>query len=474
MRGNMRLFRYLEDFKSRYHRAPRVGFVGMGISNSALLADAAGCPIIVRLSTEATLTELPDDTRILCGKAALSDIDEDILIFSPSARRDTPELLAARGRGAIFLSDAELYFLDHGEQTYAISGSDGKSTTATLTRELLKERHPDTELIGNIGMPFATARESCPAVAELSSFQLTYMRPRVRSALLTPITENHLDWHTDLDEYVDSKLNLLLNARRRTATPDSPISARVLKDVACDAIYSIKHTYDELRREYKASSFVTVEGDCIAVDGKKLLPVSNIKRKEPHNIHNLMGAVAATLGECSAEHVARVAREFDGLEHRIEYVGSAFGTDFINSSIDTTPTRAASTIEALVRPIRIILGGRGKKLSMIPAIEPLSKYATRISLYGEAAHEYYPVLNKCGITDRIECDLFNRLSEAIEHATYGICEGFSPVIRGGAAEAVLLCPAATGYGEFRNFADRGRYFKQYIKEKYKTQLCERK
>ena len=470
----MRLSSYIDKLKASLHRAPRVGFVGMGISNSALLGEAAGCPLTVRVSTEASLTELPEGTRVLRGKAALSDIDEDIIIFSPSARRDVPELLAAKERGAIFLSDAELYFLDHGELTYAVSGSDGKSTTATLTRELLKERHPETELIGNIGVPFAEAREGSRAVAELSSFQLTYMQPRVRSAILTPITENHLDWHTDLDEYIEAKLNLFTNAMRRVSTPDSPISARILGDIGCDAIYSASYSYTELKRLYKADTYITLEGDFIAVNGEILLPVSDISRKEPHNIHNLMGAIAVTLGECTREHIAEVAHGFRGLEHRIEHIGSAFGVDFINSSIDTTPTRTASTLAALARPVRVILGGRGKHLDLLPCIEPMKSYATRISLYGEAADEYYPVLNKCGITDRIECARFNRFAEAIEHATCGICEGFAPVIRGGATEAVLLSPAATGYGEFRNFAERGRYFKQYIKEKYKTQLCERK
>ena len=461
----MRLSDFLRKFERDRGRKPRIGFIGLGISNRALLEDAAGYPMTLRGS--ARIDQLPPsklypELTVHTGERALEDIEEDILLLSPSVRRDAPELIRAAMRGVVFTSDAELFFLDNSEHTYAVSGSDGKSTTATMMHLLLKEKHPRAELLGNIGTPFA---DSCSdvAVAELSSFQLEYMRPRVRSAVLTPITENHLDWHADLDEYLEAKLNLFAHAGRRVCTPDTPLSALITEGCTCDVIYSARFSLSELSRHYAADHYMTLEEGYVMLDGQMLLPVSICGRREPHNIHNLMGAVGATLGDCSREHILSVAASFRGLEHRIERFLSVAGADFINSSIDTTPSRTARTLTSLDRPVRLILGGRGKRLSLVPCFEPILRYATRISLYGDAGKEYYPVLKKRGITELIECQLFERLAEATEHATTDLCEG----------DTVLLSPAATGYGEFRDFADRGRFFKKYILDKYKTQICER-
>lgn len=456
----MRIGEYIQDFRLRCGRTPTVGLVGLGTSNLAILGELIGIPTVIRSHAPLNLSALPPSALEIGfheGEQALFGIYEDILVLSPSVRRDKRELREAQKRGTILTSDAELFFDGHEAAVWAVTGSDGKSTTATLAAMLLSEKYPDVELLGNIGTPFSTHKGGA-AVAELSSFQLLYTEPKSEGALITPLTPNHLDWHLDLDEYVSAKLNIFKHAKRRVSTPDTQLSDKLASEVGCDIMYSTKLPCSELMHRYRAEHFITLERGSIMLDGKELIPTSACKRREIHNIHNLMGAIALTLGECSGEHIHSVAADFSGLEHRCEHFLSAGGIDFINSSIDTTPSRTASTLSSLGRRVRLILGGKGKQLSLSPCIPLIERYADRISLYGETADEYLAELRDSRMAERIECKAFTYFDAAIEHALSGISEG----------DTLLLSPAATGYGEFHSFAERGTYFKKYITDKYKT------
>lgn len=461
----MRISDYVNDFRKRRGREPRIGFIGIGISNLYLLSCLPGVPAVLRNATYIDRAMLPWNAlncEMREGSGYLDGLDEDVLILSPSVRRDAPQLRQAAWRGAELISDAELFFLDNKATVYAVTGSDGKSTTATLLSMLLSERHPKISLIGNIGAPLSKA-DSDVCVAELSSFQLNYMRPRSCAAILTPVTPNHLDWHGCLEEYLEAKLNVFANAKKRIATPDTPLSEELIRRSGCDVLYSLKFTARQLCESFGASHTITLEGGSICTDGEPLLPAAKCKRQERHNLHNFMGALAAACGECSSEHIVSVAERFSGLEHRIEHLPSPRGCDIINSSIDTSPARTACTLSSLARPVRLILGGRGKGLPLLPTIPLIAKYAKRISLYGEVAEQYLGELQASGIDKMIECERFALFADAIEHASRALCAG----------DTILLSPAATGYGEFRDYAERGRYFKKYIHDKFKAQSCER-
>ena len=157
-----------------------------------------------------------------------------------------------------------------------------------------------------------------------------------------------------------------------------------------------------------------------------------------------MGALALTLGEVTEEKAVKVAEEFGGLPHRAECVGIYRGVEYINSSIDTTPSRTASTLIALSRPVHIILGGRGKGLSTLPLLPQLSRYAKSISLYGEAGEEF--------LSDLIPLGIKLSLSQSFDDAFH------SAVMNAKRQDTVLLSPAATAYGEFSDFTKRGERF----------------
>lgn len=425
-----------------------VGFFGLGRSNVSLISclPLDKCRITLRSDRRIDENDLPTGVRIgriLCGEDAARDIDEDVLFFSPSVRRDRAEFAEAKARGVIFSSDAELFFEEVKEPVYAITGSDGKSTTTTLTHLLLKAEGKRSRPVGNIGEPMVknlSSNAEC-FVSELSSFMLEYLTPKAKAACITNITQNHLDWHRSFENYRKAKLNVAKMAERMVVFDD-------LSDIVkAQSIVSTRQSYKDLRRICAAKTYITVEGGYVCRNGERLLKVKNIRRREEHNIKNLMLAIAMTDGEVGLEAIDRVAGEFSGLPHRCELFFSRGGVDFIDSSIDSTPARTVQTLRSLDRPVIIILGGRGKGLEYNELIPALKKYARGAVIVGENAREIYGIVENC-----VRAEIVSSFDEAI--------------IRGAelarSVGTLLLSPASTSYDFFRNFEERGDRFREII------------
>lgn len=439
----MNIGKYLEMISQKLGRQARVGFFGLGVSNQALIAALPeGYPYVVRSDADRLdFSIMPE--RVYLGRNALQNITEDVLVLSPSVRRDRAELVSAAARGCRLMSDCELFFLEERE-LYAVTGSDGKSTTATLAAALI----PEAALVGNIGIPFAEAASSKRYVAELSSFQLEYCVPTARRAVLTSLSENHLNWHTSYEEYRETKLSLLRSADEAII----PLSA--IGEVTGVFPYAVfgRLPRSEAVKIAAAEHYVTLEDGVIAYDGERIIPLSRLARREWYNIENFMGAVALSYGLSDKADYIRLGESFHGLSHRCEVFLSAYGVDYIDSSIDTTPKRCAATLEALGRRVVLILGGRGKGLSPDAMLDSIKRYAEGVVLYGEAGRELLPYLSKEGIP----CEIFDSLYPAVDCAVALARKG----------SCVLLSPSATGYGEFKNYAERGDAFKAYIKSKF--------
>jgi UDP-N-acetylmuramoylalanine--D-glutamate ligase len=221
------------------------------------------------------------------------------------------------------------------------------------------------------------------------------------------------------------------------------------------ATYSVKLGYKELKSAYRADVYATAEDGYIRLNGEPWIPTCALARREWYNVLNLMGAMCLASGHYERGHLYRVATQFRGLAHRCEVFLSRLGREYIDSSIDTSPARTAATLTALCRPISIILGGRGKHLPLAELIPHLRRYAVRIALYSEAGEEYYRELCDSGITEDIPTMLFYRFADAVEYA-----DGAEGTV------TVLLSPAATGYGEFKSYAERGDAFRRHITDKY--------
>ena len=430
----------------------RVGFFGLGCSSSALLGclPLDNCSVTLRSDQAIDQENVPSGVRverIFDGKDACKNIDEDVVIFSPSVRRDRAEFLEAEARGVIFTSDAELFFESNDTPIFLITGSDGKSTTATLTHLLLTKAGYNAPLIGNIGEPFMKhyGRKTDFYVCEMSSFMLQYMTPKAKAACITNITPNHLDWHKSLDEYRETKLSV----RNKT---DRLIIADDLVDVK-DAygIISVDKSLEEIKNLYKANLYITICDGKIFKNGKPLIEIAKIPRNEKHNLKNLMMAIALTDGLVSDDDMLAVAKSFQGLKHRCECVLRENGIDYIDSSIDSTPARTKETLKSLDRSVVIILGGRGKGLDYSELAPEVRRYVRKAIITGENAKEIYGAISNvtnCEIIEDFERAVLQGKRYAEEVGT------------------LLLSPASTSFDKFRNYAERGDRFKEILLKSY--------
>lgn len=421
----------------------RIGFFGIGKSNLALISldEFKNCSLTLRSDGEIDRNSLPcglNIERIFEGERAARDIDEELLFFSPSVRRERKEFREANARGVRFSSDAELFFERNHRPVFAVSGSDGKSTTATLLHLLLKEGGCSNRLIGNVGEAMsANLGYEGTFVCELSSFMLTYLKPRVERACITNITPNHLDWHKNFEEYRATKLSLLEGADECVLTDEFE---------SAYTIVSAEKSLDELKKTHRAEIFLTIEEGFICKNGAPILHISKIRRREKHNILNLMLAIGMADGYVDKECVLRVAGSFEGLAHRCELVLREDGVDYYDSSIDSSPQRTVSTIEALGREVVVILGGKSKGLDYSILIPSLKKYAKGIIVTGENSKEIF---------------------ETIKELNPRIIEDFETAVLVGkdmakSVGALLLSPASTSYDRFKNYEERGSFFKEIL------------
>jgi UDP-N-acetylmuramoylalanine--D-glutamate ligase len=209
-----------------------------------------------------------------------------------------------------------------------------------------------------------------------------------------------------------------------------------------------------MRASLSAQVYYTLENGFIKRNGERLIREEEIGIEGIYARQNLLGALALTDGYATPDGQREVARSFTALPHRCTVTVSPSGRRFIDSSIDTTPSRTAATLRSLDRRVGIILGGRGKGLSPEPLVEPLAQFAEVIGIYGEWGEELYGYLRprlKGAVIERVD-----RMAEAVDIAVAGC------------SSDVLLSPAATSYGEFTDYRQRGEFFTEYVKKYYFT------
>ena len=442
----------MSSFSFDYFRGKTIGFFGLGKSNTDILSRLpSNCNVILR--SDVRIDDLPFTKAhiksVHSEREAFEHPQENILIFSPSVRRNRAEFNSFKKKGVKFTSDCELFFENAQAPIFAVSGSDGKSTVSTLAAMLLSERFIGTIPIGNIGVPMLSSLDGNRQayVTELSSFMLSYGKYRVFRGVITNINENHLDWHDSFEEYAEKKLSLFNRSEEAVLNADDPILAKRFINTSPWAVTSSRLSFRELKKLFRAQAFYTWEDGCIKRNGESLIRLEEIKRREQHNIQNLIFALALTDGYTSRENIVNVASKFGGLEHRCELFLTKDGMDFINSSVDSTPIRTARTLESLDRQVIVILGGRSKKLSYQPLKEALKKWAKRAIICGECADEIEEaVKGSCPITRED-----NPESAAI------CAKKFME-----SGDTLLLSPASTSFDRYKSYEQRGKIFKEVI------------
>ena len=464
------------DLKSRvteYLSGKRCAVLGLGISNRPLCDFLLDHGALVIALDQKPAEEIKDAARLVARGVTLvtgSDVRSvltgekfDFVFRSPGFRHDLVEISEAVKNGAVLTSEMEL-FLDLTPATViGITGSDGKTTTTTLTSLFLEEAGKRTGkkvfLGGNIGTPLLprlyemTAEDY--AVVELSSFQLMTMKKSPARAVITNLSPNHLNWHTGMDEYVDAKCNIFRNPGNEMVILNRENeTAWALAETANTVV--VPFSSDETR--VLSIGVCRRNGKIGLPNGDECVPILNekeIRLPGKHNIENYQAAIAVTLGLVTREDILAVARTFTGVPHRLEPVREKDGVLFYNSSIDSSPSRTIAALSAIDRPPVIICGGRDKHVPFAPMADAILEKAVGVVLTGEAAGQIYdailasPLYTPETVPILRVPDFADAVRAAAEMARSG--------------EAVLLSPGCTSFDAFKNFEERGERFREIVR-----------
>lgn len=409
-------------------------------------------------------------------------VEGDVIFRSPGIR---PDRISTRSENSELTSEMELFLKLTPTRTYAVTGSDGKTTSTTLTGKFLSalcDQRGDgsrTFVGGNIGKPLLCECESMTerdfAVLELSSFQLMTVSDAPECAAITNISPNHLDWHTDMNEYIAAKSRIVGEGTHRLVT-----NAECAETLRMAREYSTREKSEIILFSSKKSSYADIFGDISPVGGgaavyerdgfivsdngrqtTPLLSVSDIRIPGRHNVENFMTAIGLTLGDVPTEIYAQVAREFYGVEHRLELVREVDGVRYYNSSIDSSPTRTAAALSALTgESIVLICGGYDKKIPYAPLAEAVCRHGGihTVSLTGATGEKIGKEIEKyrenTGIGTEITLCYSKDFGDAVAYAHSCARVG----------DCVLLSPASASFDAFKNFAERGNTFKDIVRE----------
>ncbi len=392
--------------------------------------------------------------ELLLGEKCFDEPSEDIIFISPSVRRERECVKRLFSRGAVACSDMELFFSEKPENVFAVTGSDGKSTTSALIGRIFSTSGKEAYVCGNFGLPLSPLSEKRGAyfVTELSSFMLRYAKPRSRRALITNITPNHLNWHKDFEEYKESKKNLLKNGQERVFSFDCQNSRELINEFGAYALFSVSTPFRELKKEIKAEVYCTLENGVLLKNGEPVIEREKIPLVGIHNVKNALAAICMTDDFCSVAELRCALSSFTGLEHRCKTVYEKDGVRYYDSSIDSSPERTRATLASFDRPVTVILGGKDKGLDYAPLAEALPCCAVAVILCGENAERLAEFISE----KRIPCPVFfaNNYIEAVTVARSIGCD-------------TVLSPASTSFDRFSNFEERGREFLKSILEVYK-------
>ena len=455
------------DFKQFFEqmKGKRIAFCGAGISNTPLILSflEKGARVYVcDRRTREQLGELADKlenagAELRLGENYLEKLEVEIIFRTPGMSFHLPELEAARKKGIAVTSEMEVFFDLCPATIFAVTGSDGKTTTTTLIAKMLEAEGKTVHVGGNIGRPLLPEIENIKpqdfVVVELSSFQLISMRKSPDVAVVTNVAPNHLDVHKDMDEYVEAKKNVLLhqNAFSRTVlNRDNEITESFRAFVRGQSLgFSMDRQLrngawvdDEgvLHMAYRGMDVPILHRDDIAIIGD-------------HNVANYLAAITAVWGYVGVESIRKVAREFMGVEHRIEFVRELDGVKYYNDSIASSPSRTIAGLKAFKQKIILIAGGYDKHIPFEPLAPHVVEKVKTLYLCGHTAEKIEQAIRSyAGFDSSPEIIRVKDIAEAVQLAHEKAVSG----------DIVALSPACASFDAFPNFAARGNHFKEVV------------
>ena len=459
---NSKLQGYLET-----QRGKRVVIVGIGVSNTPICRLLTGAGALVTACDKmerADLGPLADELEGLgvtlrLGQDYLDDLEADTVFRSPGIRPDVPEITELIRRGAALTSEMEVFLSLCPCPIIGVTGSDGKTTTTTIIAKLLEEAGYTVHLGGNIGRPLLPEVDRMQAgdicVVEMSSFQLMTIRQSPQIAVVTNMFPNHLDVHKDMAEYIAAKENIYLyqsETDRLVTNYDNEVTIHFGPKARGQVTWFSRNTK-------LPDGFFLLEGTLWMARGGEetaIIRRSDITLPGIHNVDNYLAAFAATEGLVPPEIWRRVAAEFAGVEHRIEFVRSLNGVTYYNDSIASSPSRAIAGLQSFDQKVILIAGGYDKQISFEPLCEEINLRVKHLVLTGHTAEKIRDCVEQApgAQESTLSIELCENLPAAVAAARRAAESG----------DIVILSPACASFDQFKNFDERGKTFKHLVWE----------
>lgn len=456
----MTLRDYIESLRHK-----TVAVIGIGVSNTPLLELLLAEGIRVTACDKRSREQMGEQAEHLeqlgcelhLGADYLKDLDADVIFRTPGLRPDVPEIAACVDRGAVLTSEMEVFFEVCPCPIIAVTGSDGKTTTTTIIAELLKAAGRRVWVGGNIGHPLLCEADGMLAtdyaVLELSSFQLMTMKHSPHIAVVTNLAPNHLDVHRDMAEYVAAKENIF---RHQSGEDVAVFNAD--NDITAEQSRRAPGRARLFSRQDEVADGVFLRGeDIVCRSGgheRVVMTTGDIKIPGVHNVENYMAAIAAVDGLVPDEVIHDFAREFGGVEHRIELVRTYRGVRYYNDSIASSPSRTIAGLRSFHEKVILIAGGYDKHIPF--------------DVLGPEIVEHVKLLVLCGATaDKIRAAVENAPGYQPGKPEIRDVTPFTAAVeaardRAQPGDVVTLSPACAAFDQFKNFAERGKFFKSIV------------
>ena len=462
---NLKLEKFKKDIKNK-----KIAVIGIGTSNVPAIKylSSLGAKVVARdknpevLKNYEELKELKNVEFIL-GENYLEDLDNfDYIFRAPGVKPFLPEIEKAISNGVSLTSEIELLIELAPCKIIGITGSAGKTTTVTLVNEILKNASYKVWLGGNIGISLFDKLEEMEnddlIVLELSSFQLMTMKKSPQVSLITNIYEDHLDYHRSFEEYVDAKTNIFTHQNEDdlfVVNIDDEFSLKFLDrikklDNKCRILnFSVNKPCQNGAYFKDNKIYININDKT-----KEVIDVAEIHLIGKKNYANICSAICCVLDFVDIEEISKTLKQFNGVEHRLEYVDTKYGVKYYNDSISTTPGKAMAAFTSFDKKIILIAGGSDKNLDYTPIGDNIVSCAKELILLGNTSKKIKEavVSSKLYAESNLRIYEVTSMKEAVHLAKKISIDG----------DIVVMSPASASFDLYKNYKERGKDFKNLV------------
>lgn len=410
--------------------------------------------ILFKCRGEATLPEEDKFAKLIVGEDYLNNLERyDIILKSPGISFKDIDITKFEEK---ISSQLELFLEYTKSLCIGITGTKGKSTTSSLIYEMIKDQNKDVELLGNIGTPIfdeiEKIKENTITVLEISSHALQYVKKSPNISILLNLYEEHLDHYKSYEEYGDAKFNIFKFQGKEDIAIFNLENEEMNKKNYPYKNTDYGVTINNVKNNVTENTVYIKEG-YIYCNENKMYSINDVRKlKGNHNLNDIMFVlVVSSILKLDLNKVVKTINEFNPLEHRLEYVGNFEGIDYYNDSIATIPESAIESVKALENVNTLIVGGNDRGVNQENLIEFLRKSEVENIICLPKTGEYiYEGLENSG-KKTVKAENMEEAVSVAKRLTKKntIC---------------LLSPAASSYGYFKNFKERGNMFKEYVKK----------